>query len=368
MEMLPGTEGRKQRAMTVSYEKCLETVARIFERAGVQRERAYQLADLFVTTEAKGVWSHGVGLVLKYTEQFLKRTINTEPDIRILKKFPSCAVMDEDEGPGIKVLEQAISLAVTMADETGVGSVTITNLQHYAAGLYYAPGVTAKGKILTLMANSPASMAPYGGTEKYYGTNPFTFAAPMGELPCYCLDMASSVCAGNKLENAMNLGESVPEGLGLDRNGRPTTDPEEILLHGSLLPFGGAKGSGIAGMVNIMAGILSGGAYETDVISLCRDVKKPANYGCYVQVLDIAKFMDMKEYNRRAEKWGRAVLANPPAKEAGQVVYPGYLEELRYREAQENGLKLSDISLRNLKLAAELVGINSEKLFKKIAV
>lgn len=348
--------------MRIPYERCLELVAQIFENAGLKKERSYQQADLFVATEARGVWSHGIGLVLKYTEQFLKKTINTEPEIQIVKKYPSSAVIDGDCGLGVTVLESGIALAMDMASETGMGCVTITNLQHYAAGLYYAPKVTDDGKILMLMANSPGSMAPFGGTRKYYGTNPFTFAAPMGTLPCYCLDMASSVCAGNKLENAMNLGRKVPEGLGLDRNGEPSTDPEEILRHGSLLPFGGAKGSGIAGMVNIMTGILSGGAFEDDVISLCRDVKKPSNYGCYAQVLDITKFMSLSEYNERAEKWAGAVLANPPAKGVKQVVYPGYLEGMRYREAKEKGLELSDISLRNLELAGKMTGVDIRRM------
>jgi len=348
--------------MTVPYDTCVDLLGQIFIKAGLRPERARQQAELFVSTEAKGVLSHGIGLTLKYTEQFLKGTIQTEPDIRTLRQSPSAAVWDGDQGLGVIVVSAGIERAMEMAAQTGVGCITITNLQHYAAGLYYAERPTQEGMILLLTANSPCSMAPFGGSRKYFGTNPLTFAAPMGELPSYCLDMASSVCAGNKLENAMNLGQSVPEGLGLDRYGQPCTDPGEIIHNGSLLPFGGAKGSGIAGMVNILAGILSGGAYEDDVISLCRDVKKPANYGCFIQVIDISKFMDMKRYYQRTETWAQAILENPPAKEAGQVVYPGYLEGVRYRQAKTEGLPLSDISITNLEKACELVGLDLSAL------
>ena len=351
--------------MKVSLDRCEEVVALIFQRAGLRPERARQQADLFVTTEAKGVWSHGIGLVLKYTQQFLKQTIQTEPRIRVLRRTPNAAVLDGDRGLGVTVVEHGMELAMEMARNTGNGCVTMTNLQHYAAGLYYAQRPTQDGMILMMMANSPSSMAPFGGTRKYFGTNPFTFAAPMGRLPAYCLDMATSVCAGNKLENAMNLGQPVAPGLGLDRNGRTCTDPEEILRHGSLLPFGGAKGSGIAGMINILAGILSGAAYQDDVISLCRDVRKPSNYGCYMQVLDISKFMDLSEYTRRAETWAQAILDNPPGEGFDRVVYPGYPEGMRWQRAKETGLELTPIGLRNLKLAGELVGLDVEELLEE---
>lgn len=348
--------------MRISFDAGVEIVSMIFEKAGLPPQRARQQAELFVTTEAKGVLSHGIGLVAKYTEQFLKGTINTEPDVRIVRENPAALIMDGDRGLGVTVLNHATDAAMELASQNGIGCVTVTNLQHYAAGLYYAQRPTDAGMIMLLMANSPKSMAPFGGRVKYLGTNPMTFAAPMGTLPCYCLDMATSVCAGNKLENAMNLQQSVPLGLGLDRFGKPSTDPEEILKHGSLLPFGGAKGSGIAGMINIMAGILSGAAYQDDVISLCRDVEKPANYGCCMIMLDIRKFMDFAQYSQRAEIWANAILQNPPADGFERVIYPGYAEGMRWREAKESGLELSEISIKNLKIAGKMVDLNVDKL------
>lgn len=352
--------------MTVPYDQCVKAIATIFEKAGLAEDKARQQAELFVSTEARGVWSHGVGLTLKYTEQFLKKTICTEPSIRQIRCGASAAVLDGDRGLGVAVVQKGVEVAMEMALETGVGCVTITNLNHYAAGMYYADLPIRSGMMFTMMANSPCSMAPYGGGRKYFGTNPLTFAAPMGGLPAYCLDMASSVCAGNKLENAMNLGQPVPEGMGLDRHGAPCTDPAEILRHGSLLPFGGAKGSGIAGMVNLLAGVLSGGAFQDDVISLCRDTQKPANFGCFIQVLDIAKWMDYQVYSHRTETWGREILALPPAPGFQRVVYPGFLEEERRLDALANGLHLSDISVLNLEKAGKLVGVDALGLLQEI--
>lgn len=350
--------------MNISLEACTELVSLIFEKAGLKPEPARRQAELFVTTEAKGVWSHGVGLVMKYAELFQRGTLNPEPRVEVLRRQPSSAVLDGDRGLGVLVIGQAVDMAMEMARKNGIGCVTVTNLQHYAAGLYYVQRPTDAGMIMLMMANSPSSMAPFGGSRKYFGTNPLTFGAPMGALPCYCLDMASSVCAGNKLENAMNLGQPVPFGLGLDRNGAPTTDPGEILKHGSLLPFGGAKGSGIAGMINILAGILSGASYEDDVISLCRDVSKPSNYGCCIVMLNISGFLDYGEYTRRAETWAHAILNNPPAEGFDRVIYPGYAEGMRWANAKKKGLELSEIGVRNLKLAGKLVGLRVEDFWK----
>lgn len=344
--------------MRVSLDNCRLAVAAVLESAGLRRERAGELAELLVVTQARGVWSHGVNLTHKYAKQIQGGTLEQEPAIRVQKQSQIIAKLDGDRGLGVTVVTDAVARAMEMARNTGVGIVTFTNLQHYAAGLYYAQRPVQQGMIFLMVANSPASMAPYGGTEKYYGTNPFTFAAPMGKYPAYCLDMATTAVAGNKLENAMNLGERVPYGLGLDRNHQPSQDPGEILYHGCLLPFGGMKGSGIAGMVNILGGLLSGGAYGADVNSMCTDSAKPANYGGFVLVLDIAHFMDMEIYTARAENWVEGILRNPPAEGFDRVVYPGYPEEERWQDAVKNGLELGEIAIQKLKLAGELTGVD----------
>lgn len=163
----------------------------------------------------------------------------------------------------------------------------------------------------------------------------------------------------------MNLGQKVPEGFGVDRNGAPCTDPEEILRHGSLLPFGGPKGSGIAGMINIFAGILTGAAYQDDVISLCRDRAKSSNYGCQILMLDVQRFMDMVEYTHRAEQWAHGILNNPPAKGFDRVIYPGYAEGLRLRDAREHGLVPCEVGKRSLILAGQRVGMELAEVLKE---
>ena len=343
--------------MKIGYEECYFLMTEIFEKAGLSHKRAEQQAKLFAETEAYGIVSHGVALTLKYTQLFLKGTINTEPEINIVCKEKAVAVLDGGQGLGVAVIEEAISQAMKMASEFGTGIVTVTNLQHYAAGIYYGRRPTHAGMLFTMMANTPGTMAPYGSRQRYFGTNPMTFAAPMGKYPVYCLDMATSAVAGNKVENAYIMGEKIAEGIGIDRKGRSCTDPKEIMTAGALLPFGGAKGSGLAGMINIQAGILSGAAYRNDVVSLCRETDNPANYGCFIQVTDISKFLSFEKYTERAELWVEDILASPPADGFERVVYPGYMEQWRYAQAIKNGLELTAAGVHNLVEAGKLVGV-----------
>lgn len=342
--------------MRVPYDECLEMVTGVFEKAGLEREIAISQADMMVDAEALGIVSHGLNLIPKYVGCYLAGAINISPEVRVEDKAPSVAVVDGDAGPGPVVMDKAIDIAMEKARVNGISSVVCTNLQHYGAGMHYVWKAVEEGMMIFITANAPANMAPYGGSRKYYGTNPMTFSSPMGSLPPYTLDMASSAIAGNKLENYMRKGEKAPEGIGLDRNGKPSCDPEEIMKYGSLLPFGGAKGSGIAGMINLISGVLVPGAAYEDVISLARSREKPSCYGCMIRVINISSFIDMEEFNSKAENWGSAILLNPPADGFDSVVYPGYREYLRKNDSKRNGIELSEYSIDCLKKGAELSG------------
>jgi LDH2 family malate/lactate/ureidoglycolate dehydrogenase len=201
-------------------------------------------------------------------------------------------------------------------------------------------------------------MAPFGGAKKLFGTNPFTFGAPAGKFPPYILDMATTMVAGNKIEYYMRANKPVPAGYGLDRHGAECIDPVEIMKYGSLMPFGGVKGSGIAGMANILGGILSGGGFAEEVISLCRDVRMPANYGCHINLIHVDSVMDSTRYAERMEQWIEKILGAPPAKGFERVVYPGFIEEEKFQRAQCEGVEIAENIQRQLVEAGGLVGLD----------
>lgn len=345
----------------IPFAKLMDAVTHLFERVGLREPLAREEAELFVHTEAKGVFSHGLDLVLKHVQQMVKGNMNLESTVKVVREAGAFAVLDGDRGPGPVVVNRALDVGMEKAKTAGVASVWITNLQHYAAGLTYAAKAVRSGMIVTMCANSPPSMAPFGGVKKLYGTNPFTFGAPAGKYPPYILDMATTVVAGNKIEYYMKANQPVPTGYGLDRHGAASTDPVEIMKYGSLMPFGGAKGSGIAGMVNLLSGILSGGGFAEEVVSLCRDVKIPANYGCYINLIHIDSVMGAARYTERMEQWIAKILANPPAKGFERVVYPGLIEEEKFQRAQREGVEVADGIYQQLVEAGGLVGLDMAK-------
>ena len=136
--------------MVIDYELCVDILSRIFEKAGADSQNARRQATLFVTTEAKGVYSHGVCLTPKYVQRFLDGAINLTPNIKIHSNAPAVASVDGDQGLGVVVLEYAIDRAMQMAQKNGIGIVTATNLQHYAAGLSYIDRVTDQGMMISI--------------------------------------------------------------------------------------------------------------------------------------------------------------------------------------------------------------------------
>ena len=323
--------------MLVEYNKLIECVSAVFTAAGMNKDDAAWTAQCLVRTSAKGVYSHGVHLIARYIDRMVAGKVNFDGKMTILSESPSTARIDGGNGIGQAVMRDATKLAVKKAKETGAAVVTGTNMQHYGAGLVYAEIAAEAGCMLTLYANAKAQVVPFGAKTGYYGTNPMTWGIPAGRYPAYILDMACSVGAWNKLAVMKAEGLDAPEGWGIDKNGNPTTNIAEI-FQGGLLPFGGVKGSGLAGVAQFFSGVASGAAktvydlYQPDV----------NNYGMIVQVVDIEKFMPMDEFNERIESQIAQLLALEPVDPSRPVVYPGYLEEQKLRKALAEGVDVAD--------------------------
>ena len=206
-------------------------------------------------------------------------------------------------------------------------------------------------------------MAPPGGTRKLIGTNPYTFGAPAGRYPSYILDMATSTVAYNKVLHYRRDGKPVPEGWGIDKDGRPTTDPDALLNGGSLLPFGGLKGFSIATMVDLAGGLLSGAAYGLDVHCVPRE-NDPVNIGFMITCVDIAAYMDMDEYSRRMEDFIDTLHATPRAEGVERILYPGQMEGENEARALAEGIEPDVMSWESFCAACEATGFDPEEILR----
>jgi LDH2 family malate/lactate/ureidoglycolate dehydrogenase len=241
-----------------------EFSTRMFIHFGVPKIDAAQAADVLASADLRGIDSHGVARLHSYFDMLALRRINPLPEIKVLRSTPSTATIDGDNGLGLVVGPHANRFAMDMAERFGSGWVSVQNTNHYGIAGYYVLKALDRNLIGWAMTNSTKLVAPLWGAERMLGTNPIAIGFPGKEEPPIVIDMATSAAAYGKIEIACRRGEPIPEGWAVDGEGRDTTDPHNMVEGGALLPLGsdrdrgGHKGYGLAIMVDVLCGVLSG--------------------------------------------------------------------------------------------------------------
>lgn len=263
--------------------KYLEEKTDIYNRlleVGVPNNQAEVVADCFATADEYGVTSHGVNVLQSHIDKVLKPSggYNLSPSLEIIRETPSFAVIDGDNGMGPVVADYCMNYAVEKAREVGVFHVFSRNNNTFGPAFYYPLKAAEKGFIGILFSNTPAQMAPFGGKEKMLGTNPFAVVIPVTGSDPIIVDMATSVVAKSKFKQYKEQGKQLPDGWALDVNGLPTNDPDEG-MKGLVQPMAGFKGYGIAMLIDIISGLISGAAFLNKVGRFYSDEGKCMNVG-----------------------------------------------------------------------------------------
>ena len=241
-----------------------EFSTRIFLHFGVPKADAEQAADVLASADLRGIDSHGVARLTSYFDLLSEGLINPTPKIKILRSTLSTATVDGDNGLGLVVGPQANKIAMDMAEKAGSGWVSICNTNHYGIAGYYVLQALKRDMIGWAMTNSTKLVTPLWGAERMLGTNPIAIAFPGKDEPPIVIDMATCAAAYGKIEMARRRGQPIPQGWGIDNQGRGTTNPDDIVAGGALLPLGsdrergGHKGYGLAIMVDVLCGALGG--------------------------------------------------------------------------------------------------------------
>lgn len=251
---------------------------------GVPNDQAKIVADCFVTADCYGVTTHGVSILPSHIQRIKSNGYNLSPDFKIIRETAAFAVIDGDNAMGPVSATFCMRYAIKKCKDSGVFTVFSRNNNTFGPAFYYPLLAAREGLIGIASSNSPAQMAPIGGKEKMLGTNPFSIVVPTDGDPII-LDMATSVVAKSKFKEYKLAGQALPEGWALDKNGNPTTDPDEA-MQGLVLPMAGFKGYGIALMIDILAGVLSGAAYLNKVGRFYSETNDGMNVGFQFIVLD----------------------------------------------------------------------------------
>jgi len=216
----------------------------------------------------------------------------------------------------------ATGKAIELAAVHGASVVTVGSSSHFGAAGHYAWHGARAGLIAWVMSNAPSSMAPFGGSQPFFGANPLAVAMPLGRHGEFVLDMSTSIAARGRMRRAEAQGETLPDGLALDVDGRPTNDPAAALA-GAVLPAAGPKGSGLAMAIALMACLLADADLDDQIASMYRGVDEPQNIGHVFWFVDPSRFTSSPSAQARIEAMIDRLHAVAPAPPSAEVLFPG---------------------------------------------
>ena len=189
-------------------------------------------------------------------------------------------------------------------------------------------------------------MAPWGGVEPYFGTNPISIAIPGGSEGSIALDMSSSVVARGKIRLAERMKEKIPLGWALDEAGIPTTDPKAA-LKGTLVPIGGPKGYGLTLMIDVLAGVLSGSSYAPNVETF-HQLLGPTGAGVFSLAVDIERFMPLDQFKSLMHSYSTSVKRTKKAEGVSCIYLPGEVESEKEKESLIKGIEVNPMTVEIL--------------------
>ncbi len=243
-------------------------ISTLFERLGVSSPDAIIASDVLVQADLRGVDSHGVNNLFQYIDPLRSGDLNPRPIVTAITETPTTVLLDGDGGMGLVVGVKAMELCIAKAHQCGVGIATVRRSRHFGMAAYHSMlGLKHNMIGFALTNNSSPGILPTYGSAPMMSTNPISMAAPTGRDIPFVLDMATSVVAFSKIGAALTKGEKIPFGWAVDVAGNPTSDPQKAWDGRRILPLGSTpegsshKGYGLAVLVDILSGVLSGGCY-----------------------------------------------------------------------------------------------------------
>ena len=331
-------------------------IRNIFLCNGLSEKHAETAAYALVKANLRGVDSHGVARVPMYCERLRRGVANPHPQITVSRVASAVALIDGDDGLGLIFGKKAMAEAIHIAHEFGIGLVGVKHSGHYGmAALYILQAIEADCVGFAFTNASPA-LPVWGGRDQFLGTNPFAAGAPTGEMPAFVLDMACSVIARGKLKFAAQRGEPIPEGLALDKDGRPTIDGKEA-FEGVVLPFGGVKGAALSMLMEVLSGVLTGAAFGGKVRNPFTGLEGPQGTGHFFLALKADLFMPLDAFKHRMQTLAKRVKAQPLAEGFEEIQIPGEPEQRTESARLKHGIPLTPDVIATLKSEADLAGV-----------
>ena len=325
--------------------KLNKLITKIFTNHRLSKKHASICAGALVNAELVGAPSHGLSRLKMYCDRINAKVINPKPKIKIKKISQSITHVDANNSIGFVAANIGITKAIENAKKTGIGLVAIKNSGHYGLSGYYVEQAVKKNLIAFAFTNAPPAIAPHGALKSLFGTNPICFGTPTASKIPFILDTSVSMINRGKIRVSARSGEKIPEGVALDKFGKPTTDAKKA-LSGVQLPIAGFRGSGLAWMVDILSGVFTGGNHGGKVKDPFDDFSGPQNIGHLFIVIKANLFVG--NYNKRIKENIKLIKRLPKIKGVKEILYPGQNKYKRYRTNLKKGIVIPKNILKEI--------------------
>ena len=313
----------------------------IYRAKGASEHEAEIVATHQVKANLVGHDSHGVIHIIEYVERINRGHIVPGAPFVVEKEAPCTAVINGNWGFGFVVTERAMEMAIEKAKTHGVAAITIHYQSHIGRLGDYATMAVQEGLIGLVTADSgagPKAVVPFGGRERRLGTNPICIGMPSDLDGVVLMDMATSAVAAGKISLARSRGEQVPVGWIIDKEGNPTTDPNDYRAGGAILPVGadqGHKGYGLSFMVETFAALLTG-------LGFGLDPQAKHNDGVFMAVFNVENFRPLDQFKKEVREFAEFVKTSKPAAGFSEVLYPGEIEYKTELARRRDGIFVED--------------------------
>ncbi len=325
--------------MNIRPEKLKQVIVEILRGFGASETEAEIVAESMVFADMRGVDTHGVHFLTLVADRVKAGMIRIPTPLAVLRDDGATGLIDGGDGLGQVAACRAMEMSIGKARRFGVGTTLVRNTNNVGSLAFYTLLAARNGMVGVVSSNAAPAIAPWGGTDAFFGTNPLSIAVPADSGDPIVLDMSASVVARGKIRRAERMKEAIPAGWATDAAGTPTTDPAAA-MQGTLLPIGGPKGYGLAFMTDLLAGLLAGANYGPAVRTFHQPLG-PTGVGVFTLALDVRRFMPLEQFKNLLQAHASAIRSSKRAEGVERIYLPGEIEAEKEKQSRAEGIALN---------------------------
>jgi ureidoglycolate dehydrogenase (NAD+) len=346
----------------IPHEKLTKFCTEAFVQAGITPDRSRIISDVLVMTDTWGTFSHGSGALKHYLNAMKNGGIDSAASPEVVAEGDSWAVVDGRSGMGMLSCSLAMNSAIEKARKSTISWVGVRNSSHFGAAGYYANMAVDQGMIGIAMSNADPNMVVPGARGHVIGNNPMAYAVPAGDEFPLLLDIALSAVAAGKIYAMKALGQAIPSTWITDAEGLPTSDAEGWPHAGSMVPMAGHKGYGIALLIEVLAGVLTGAGVLSEVKSWVWNSDEISHLGQAFMAINVGAIIPIEVFKHHVDHVIRQIRQSPKAKGSERIYVPGEMEWEKRADALKNGIPLPEQVLADLNNVGQQLGLETQLL------